>query len=515
MSRRSRAFWRSFSSRVRQFGFQLLDSLVPLLDRLVQLRRVRLQPFDLRFELLDSLLLGREFADRVFGFLLFGFRVVREVPEDALDALVVRHDAGGDFPSAHSRRHLSGDSLELVLVAVEGEERRGHRVALVVVVVPVLPRPVLLFVHRQVALGRPPGGVETPAELLHGLRHRRHVRRDDDGPSALDYPLDDVGGVGGSRTQHVEEGTVQIGHRDGRRGAGVDADDDVVAALGEGFELDTVAAESFDFDPSVAGAAGRNGNVARAGLHVERRVGVAAVLLRHFALVVESGAPQFGFDLPGVFFHRAVNPAGVAVGAPPAFSGRTPPRDFDARRIGKGGHFLSDVHRGEAGRGLRFAHRFLTVGNAVARCDPREGFGSFSARHLYETGFVRQASEEVDEGVLVGGEFVHVVRRDERRFVAFDEPPKLAVRDDVAVHLLAVVDDQCVRGRIAPNVPALDIDTENEGVKGTRALAHGSWYGPSKYKSGADGSVSRGGTPSTQDRRSPPRSRHSSSATPT
>jgi hypothetical protein len=111
----------------------------------------------------------------------------------------------------------------------------------------------------------------------------------------------------------------------------------------------------------------------------------------------------------------------------------------------------------------------------VARCDPGQRFGPFRARHLHEASFVRQASEEMDEGVLVGGEFVHVVRRHERRFVAFDKPPKLAVRDNIAVHLLAVVDDQCVRGRITPNVPALDIDTEDEGVKGTRALAHGSW----------------------------------------
>jgi len=68
-------------------------------------------------------------------FLLLAALVIGQVPQGGLDALLAGDDAGGDFAAIDPRRELVGDALELVLVSVEGEERGGHRVALVVVVV--------------------------------------------------------------------------------------------------------------------------------------------------------------------------------------------------------------------------------------------------------------------------------------------------------------------------------------------------------------------------------------------
>jgi len=98
----------------------------------------------------------------------------------------------------------------------------------------VLARAVLLLVDREIALGRPARGVEASAELLDGFGYRRHVGRDDDRAASLDDPLDHVGGVSSSGTPDVEHPALEADDGDGGRRPGVDADDDVIAALDGG-----------------------------------------------------------------------------------------------------------------------------------------------------------------------------------------------------------------------------------------------------------------------------------------
>jgi len=108
----------------------------------------------------------------------------------------------------------------------------------------------------------------------------------------------------------------------------------------------------------------------------------------------------------------------------------------------------------------------------VARGDPGERLRSLCPGHLDELRLVREFAEEVDQRVLVLGEFVHVVRRDDGRFVALDAPPELPVAHDVPFHLLPVEDDERVGGGVAADVTALDVHPEDDRVQRSRARVH-------------------------------------------
>jgi len=246
----------------------------------------------------------------------------------------------------------------------------------------------------------------------------------------------------------------------------------VIAALDEGLELDAVAALAFDLDADVAGSVARDGDVTGSGLDGENRVREAAVGLPNVALVLEVVRLEFGLDLAGSFPDRAVDAAGVAVLAPAAAAGRAAAGDLHFGRVGERGDFVADVVGGQPGRGLGLLHRVFPVGNVMAVRDAGEGLGLFGTRYLYELGSGRQRAEEVDQLVLVGGQLVHVVRRDDRRLLVVDQSPELAVGDDVSSDLLPIVDRQCVRWCIAAHVTALDIDAEDDRIECTRSRTH-------------------------------------------
>jgi len=117
----------------------------------------------------------------------------------------------------------------------------------------------------------------------------------------------------------------------------------------------------------------------------------------------------------------------------------------------------------------------------MAGGDPREGFGSLRAGHLDESGSVRETSEQSDERVLVGCEFVGVVSGDVQRLAVVDQSTELAEGDDVArdpgegpvdVRRIGVVvgdrieDHERVGGVVAADVAALHVDAEHRPVAG-------------------------------------------------
>jgi len=452
---------------------------------------VVLEPLDLAFELRDAFFFGGPLARFVVVALARAVvGLVAEVREDGLDGLLAGDDARGDLADVLARGDLRGDAVELVGVGVVGAQRGGHRVALVVVVVPLLAGAVLLDVDREVPLGRPRGGVEAPAQLLDGLGHGRHVRAHDDRASALDDPLGDLGGVGGPGRHDVQHLAVEADDRHRGGGPGVDPDHDVVAALREGVELDAVAPDALDLDADVARSFVRDRQVLRPGLHGEDRPREAAVLLGGLALVVEAGLVELAFDLPGPLFHRPVDAPGVPVLGPPAAARRTAAGDLDLGLVGEGADDLADVARGQPGGGLCLLHRLAAVGDVVARGDPRERLGALGARDLHEARPVGESAQEVDQGVLVLGEFVDVVGGDDGRLFVADEPVELPPGDHVAVDVLAVERHQGV-GDVAAHVAALDVHPEHHVVECARPRAHVLAYARRHYKCGARGVTPR------------------------
>jgi len=271
----------------------------------------------------------------------------------------------------------------------------------------------------------------------------------------------------------VEHLPAQPDDGDGGRRPGIDADEDVVAALGQRAELDAVPALAFDLDPDVAGPLGAHGEFVGGGRDAELRPREPAVLLDPVDVVLEPGVVEFPLDLPGALFHVAVDASGVAVLRPAtAAAGRAPAGHLHGRLVGEGGDLLADVHRRQPGCGLGFLHRLLAVGDAVPGGDPAERFGLFGAGHLDQLRPRREVAQKADEIVLVGRELVGVVRRDDGRLLAVDEPPELPKGDDVPVDAFPVEGDDRVRGGVAPDVARLDVDPEHDRVEGPRAGAH-------------------------------------------
>lgn len=108
----------------------------------------------------------------------------------------------------------------------------------------------------------------------------------------------------------------------------------------------------------------------------------------------------------------------------------------------------------------------------MAGCYPGERLRSLGPGHLDESRLRGELAEQSDQVILVLGELVHVVSRQDRGRLAVDQPPQLAQRDHVPIDVLAIERHQCIGGRIAPDVTALHVDAENDGVECVRAGTH-------------------------------------------
>jgi hypothetical protein len=267
-------------------------------------------------------------------------------------------------------RHFGGDPFELVFVVVDSVQRRSHRVSLVIVIVLVVSRSVEFLVHREIRGRSPPGGIERATDLLDRLRHRGHVCSDDHRPPLFDNPLGHLGGVGRSRGVLVENLAVETRDTDSRRCTRVDSDDHTITTLGNRFELDPIALLTLDFHPDITGSRTRDWQILWCGIDGENRVRVAAVFLGDITVVFQIRTPEFRFHVAASLFYIPVNPACVAILAPPAAACRAPSGYFHASGIIEGSNHLSNARGCKPGGRFRLIHWVFAVRNPVARGNP-------------------------------------------------------------------------------------------------------------------------------------------------
>jgi len=118
----------------------------------------------------------------------------------------------------------------------------------------------------------------------------------------------------------------------------------------------------------------------------------------------------------------------------------------------------------------------------VSGGDPRERFGALGAGDLHQAGPGGERPEEGNEGVLVLGEFVGVVGREQVRAFVLDQAQQFSPGYDIAIEVVAGKTNQSIRGRIPPDVPALDVDPEHQRIERARPGCHGRCQGRAGLK---------------------------------